>query len=352
MKVMTAVATTQTEDGVSRKRLRVLLSIALIATLSLSLFAGCKKETAEPEVTEPEQEVSYEPVGPVTFTDDLGNEITVEDPERVVATMGSFGKIWELAGGSLVGISDDVDTYSGYAISSPNVQRVGAFTSIDLEKVIALEPDFVIMTGLATGRAGAGSQLEFKETLEAAGITVAYFTVTTFQDYMRMLNICTQITGRIDLFKINGSEVKDRIETTLALVSQVSGGEKPRVMLMTTYSGGQQLLDSKTQNGSILSFLSAVNIADENPSLLKEFSLEAIIAANPEFIFVQPRGENAEEAARILQELTAADPAWNQLDAVKNGNFIVLESELFLYKPNEKWDKAYEMLFNYLYMVQ
>jgi len=296
-----------------------------------------------------EQEVSAGLMGPVTFTDDLGNEVTVEDPQRVVATMGSFGKIWELAGGTLVGISDDVDTYSGYALSSPNVQRVGAFTSIDLERVIALNPDFVIMTGLSTGRAGTGSQLEFKETLEASGITVAFFTVTVFQDYLRMLDVCTQITGRSDLFETNGTEVKARVEATLSQVPKVADDKKPRILLMTTYSGGQQLLDAKTQNGSILSFLGTVNIAEANPSLLKEFSLEAIIEANPDFIFVQPRGENAQEAARILEELTAADPAWNQLDAVKNGKFITLESELFLYKPNERWDEAYKMLFDYLY---
>ena len=343
---------TQKERIVSRKTLRVLLSVALAATLSFSFLTGCQKEVQEQPAEPVQQEAVVELVGPITFVDDLGNEVTVEDPQRVVATMGSFGKIWELAGGTLVGVSDDVDTYSGYALSSPNVKRVGDFTSIDLEKVIALEPDFVIMTGSSSDGAGSASQVEFKDTLEASGITVAYFTVTTFQDYMRMLNICTQITGRIDLFRINGSEVKSRIETTLSMVDLVNGGIKPRVLLMTTYSGGTRVQDSKTQTGSMLAFLNTINIADENPSLLSDFSLEAIIEANPDFIFVVPMGENSEEAMRSLKELTEAHPAWNQLDAVQNGFFITLEPELFIYKPNEKWDVAYETLFNYLYMEQ
>ena len=37
-----------------------------------------------------------------TFTDDLGNQVTVSSHERVVAGMGSFANIWELAGGTLV----------------------------------------------------------------------------------------------------------------------------------------------------------------------------------------------------------------------------------------------------------
>ncbi|MFR1168438.1 MAG: hypothetical protein ACLSDQ_13165 [Adlercreutzia equolifaciens] len=36
--------------------------------------------------------------GPVTFTDDMGNEVTVDNPQRVVACMGSFANAWELAG--------------------------------------------------------------------------------------------------------------------------------------------------------------------------------------------------------------------------------------------------------------
>jgi len=338
--------TTQKGAGGRGQRLRVLLTIALAATLSLSLLAGCQPKTTEP-TTDPvaEEEVERVPVGPVTFTDDLGYEITVEDPERVVATMGSLGKIWELAGGTLIGISDDVDTYSGYALSSLEVARVGDFTSIDLEKVLALEPDFVILTAVSTGRGGTANQLDFKETLEASGITVAYFEVTTFQDYLRMLNYCTQITGRSDLFRENGADVKSKIETYLSLVP---ANEHPSVLLITTYSGGSQGLNSSTQTGSMLSFLGAKNMTDANPSLLSTVSLEAIIEANPDFIFVQPRGVTADEAVKILQEFTD-HPAWSELDAVKNGNFIVLDSPLFLYKPLERWDEAYTLLFGYLY---
>jgi iron complex transport system substrate-binding protein len=283
----------------------------------------------------------------VTFTDDLGNEINVDNPQRVIATMGSFAKIWELAGGTLVGVSDDVDTYSGYALTSENVERVGDFTSLDMEKIIALEPDFVIMTGAATGRGGAASQTEFKETLENSGITVAYFTVTTFADYLHMLEVCTSITGRADLFETNGTEVQAAIA---GIVEQVpADAEKPKVLLMTTYSGGTRVQNSETQTGAMLAELGVINIADENPSLLKDFSLEAIIEANPDFIFVVPQGADTAAAMKNLEELTSAHPAWSQLDAVAGGNYITLDPKFFQYKPNEKWADAYQMLFDYLY---
>ncbi len=336
-------------QGVSR-----LLTAVLAGTLAVAMLAGCQTQTT-PEgqqssgTTTPASGATSgaATVGPVTFTDDLGSSITVDNPQRVVATMGSFAKVWELAGGTLVGVSDDVDTYSGYALTSPNVERVGDFTAIDMEKVIALEPDFVIMTGASTGRAGAASQLDFKETLEASGITVAYFTVTTFPDYLRMLETCCKITGRSDLFTANGEDVQSKIEAIIAKVP--SAGEKPRVLLMTTYSGGTRVQNSDTQTGAILAELGVTNIADENRSLLSDFSLEAVIESDPDFIFVVPMGENTAEAMRSLEELTASHPAWSQIGAVANGHYITLEPDLYLYKPNDKWADAYQELFDYLY---
>ena len=91
--------------------------------------------------------------GPVTFTDDLGNEVTVDNPQRVVACMGSFANAWELAGGTLVGVSDDALQAAGWTIASPDVATVGDFASVNLEAIIALDPDFVIMTSGTGGRA-------------------------------------------------------------------------------------------------------------------------------------------------------------------------------------------------------
>ena len=45
-----------------------------------------------------------------------------------------------------MGASDDAFTLSDYDLKSENVQKVGDFSNPNLESIIALEPDFVIMT--------------------------------------------------------------------------------------------------------------------------------------------------------------------------------------------------------------
>ena len=57
----------------------------------------------------------------------------------------------------------------------------------DIEKILSVNPDFVIASS------ATDSQIELYETLEKAGITVAYFDVSSFEDYLDMLNILTKI---------------------------------------------------------------------------------------------------------------------------------------------------------------
>ena len=56
-----------------------------------------------------------------------------------------------------------------------------------------------------------------------------------------------------------------------------------------------------------------------------------------------------EEAARAHMESVLQAPAWQALSAVKNGRVFYLPRELFQYKPNAKWDLAYEYLIGIVY---
>ena len=324
---------------------------AAAAVLALAL-AGCGQQEGEASAADAPQQEQQAPEapaaeatvpGPVTFTDDMGNEVTVDNPQRVVACMGSFANAWELAGGTLVGVSDDALTAAGWTIQSPDVATVGDFTAVKLE---AINPDFVIMTSGTGGRGGDSSQIDLRDALVGAGIPVAYFEVTTFDDYERLMRTLTHITGRADLYDQNVAKMAAAID---AVVGAVPAENPPTALLLTTFSGGTRVQSSGTQTGAMLADLGVNNLADENKSLLKDFSLEAVIEMDPDFIFVIPMGNDTEAAMRNLEEATAANPAWGSLSAVQNGRYITLDPILYLSKPNAQWDAAYQGLFDNLY---
>ena len=99
----------------------------------------------------------------------------------------------------------------------------------------------------------------------------------------------------------------------------------------------------------MLAELGCINIADEDGSLLDDLSMEAVIAADPDFIFVTTQGKDAEAIQQNIVDTLLNNAAWNQLRAVKNGQYYILEKELYNLKPNARWGEAYQKLADILY---
>ena len=323
----------------------IAISCALAMGVGAFSLAGCSSQT-ESNASDNAQATASASQESYTFTDDLGREVTVASHNRVVAGMGSFANIWELAGGTLVGASSDA--FSDYHIES-KAEKVGDFSSLNAESIIALNPDFVILTGASSGRGGGVAQTDLKDALQAAGIPVAYFNVTTFDDYLRMLKTCCDITGDAAAYKDNGTEVAEDVD---AIKKKAEGKSAGSVAVLTTYSGGTRVQASSTQTGTMLAELGASNITDADKSLLSDYSLESLVKADPDFIFLLPMGDSDEAAQKALKDQTTANPAWKELTAVKKGRVITLDPKLFLYKPNNNWDDAYEELYEALYEDQ
>ena len=81
----------------------------------------------------------------VTFTDDLGRLVTVDRPERVACLIASFADIWYLAGGAeqIVAATNATWTYFDLPLQE-DVVNLGATKELNLEALIACEPDLVL----------------------------------------------------------------------------------------------------------------------------------------------------------------------------------------------------------------
>ena len=99
----------------------------------------------------------------------------------------------------------------------------------------------------------------------------------------------------------------------------------------------------------MLAELGCINIADDDNSLLDDLSMEAIIAADPDFVFVTTQGKDAEAVRQNIENTLLNNPAWSKLTAVREGRYYVLEKELYNLKPNARWGEAYQKLAEILY---
>jgi ABC-type Fe3+-hydroxamate transport system substrate-binding protein len=295
------------------------LKIVLIAALSCAFFAM--------------------PAMAVDFIDARGRSVSVENPQSVVSLYNSYGDAWLLAGGELTGTIEPpsgIGGMPGYA----GAQDLGSHTSPNMELLFSLEPDFVLLSS------SVPSHEEIGATLEEAGVTCAYFNTPNWQSYMESMRVFTQITGREDLYEAQEKAVQQPIQ---ALMDEAAADEghynRTTALLLRASSTSVKAKDSEsTVAGNILRDMGFVNIADGGGPLSENLSMESILIADPDYIFLVVGSADTEAAMNALSAALTDNPAWSTLTAVRENRFIVLDRELFHYHPNERWAESYDFI--------
>ena len=275
-----------------------------------------------------------------TFTDDLGREVTVRSTERTAALLGSFADMWYLAGGTVCATADDAWDDLNLPLAD-DVINLGMTKSVSLEQLLLSDPTFVIASSKTQGN------LDLLDTLDSAGIATAYFDVNSFEDYLRILKIFTDLTGREDLYEQNGAAVAEEIDEVIAESEArlEAAGSAPKVLtLRASASWIRAKGSSGNVAGEMLAGLGCVNIADSDTSLLESIGMEHIIAQDPDFIFFVQQGDDYEGIQLAIDEFIAENPAWAELSAVRNGRVFLLDKRLYSLKPNARWAEAYRGL--------
>lgn len=263
-----------------------------------------------------------------------------EDPVmRVVSLYGSYAEAWQLAGGTLVGVTEDAVSERGMDLGE-HIQIIGTVKEPNLELVIALEPDLVLLSADIASHAAAA------QTLEAAGIPCFICRVDTFTDFADMMDEFTLMTGRRDIYEELIPPMQAQID---ALVARAETQEHPTVLLLRAFSTGVKVKGMDNLAGVMLEEMGCVNIADRQPSLLEEVTLEAIVAENPDYVLISIMGADIDAALQSVEQTLGQNPAWQALDAVQAGRVYVLPKELFHYKPNARWGESYAYLAHILY---
>ena len=304
----------------------------VIGLLLLSMLAACTPVGPTPPAADA-----------ITLTDALGRTVSVpKNPRRVAALLGSFADAWVLAGGAPIAAANDA--WEDFGLELSGAVNLGGAHSPSTEALLAANPDLVLAS------ASTASNVAMLDILEATGIPVLYFDVDNFEDYLAMLDVCTRLTGRRDLYEQNGTAICAAVEAVKASYTDAALPDEERtVLLLRASSTAVKAKGSRgTVLGEMLADMGCINVADSDTGLLENLSMEAMIRANPRHIFVVTMGNDPTAAANALQQFMEENPAWETLDAVREGRVHVMDRALFNLKPNARWGIAYEELYKTL----
>lgn len=326
---------------------------AAAAALCLLLLTGCGAASSGPASSSGGASAAApapaDSGAACTFTDDLGREVTLEAaPRRVAALTGSYADIWCTAGGRDTLVASASDAWTDFDLGlGEEVANIGGAMGVSVEELLAAAPDLVLAS------TNIPSNQEMLPALEAAGVDVAFFSVDTFEDYLRMLEVCTGLTGNPEAYQTYGEAVAEEIEAARARAAAALEEQRPEKVLYIRAAASvvKPKGSSGTVLGEMLADLGCINIADQDQSLLEDLSMEAILAADPDKILIVLQGADPEPAKAQLEGEVLSNPAWQQLTAVREGRVYYMDKDLYHLKPNARWGEAYDHLVEILYGV-
>lgn len=299
--------------------------IAVVFVILLIFISGAV------ETNKPESNGKY-----FTFTDSEGTIVELSHkPQKTAVLFSSLAECWVEAGGEIyVTVGESVER--GLAKEGTELVDNGAGKTIDIEKLISLEPDFVICS------ADIASHRDVASALKKAEIPVALLRMDTFEDYLTILKVLTKITGKTENYGQYGEKTESEIEQ---IISSEKRTDNPKILFVrsgSSYSSAKAKKADDNFAAKILEDLGCINIADKAETLLDNLSAEVILKENPEYIFISVMGDY-DNSKGYMQELLSKKE-YASLDAVKNGRVYFLPKDLFQYKPCSRWAESYRYI--------
>ena len=300
--------------------------LATALALCLIVLSSCSFPQGTSPSRQDQDQVVTQDGGANAPTDPLDG-ITADS--RVVALSRSVAEMWLLAGGQLAGVPDDARGLDGL---DETAEGIGSLTQPDLERILALQPDLVMLTE------DLPSHQQMRASLDEAQVPVLVVDVDSFDDYAQTLATLTTITGRDDLFDQNVTAVRAAIDEVLEHAAQPDRGSYLALNVSPTTS---RALGDDDFACAMLDDMGLSNAADD--MTLDAPTPDAIATVDPDWVFVIYQGD-LEQAQQAFQEAFSSDPAWSGLTSVQAGHVVVLPKDLFQYKPNARWASAYAYL--------
>lgn len=248
----------------------------------------------------------------ISVKDDLGNLITlIKAPEKIVSLAPHNTEILFAvgAGKKIVGTV----SYSDYPKEALEIPRIGGYDKINLEQVIAMQPDLIVAWF-------TGNDSRVNKRLQELGFPVYYSEPSTLIDIANSMAKLGTLTG----YPEEGARKKDQfLERYKYLKNQNSKKEKLKIYY-EVWQNPRYTLGGSHFSQELFTICGGTNIFSDVKEKAPIVSLEAILTRNPDVIL---RGDQHGEQS--LEQLKNEWKKWPGINAVKNNQIHYVDAAEF-----------------------
>lgn len=301
-------------------------SLLLVAVIGLSACAQGQPSGSGAGSAPASASNAASPLGfPLTLTDDAGREVTLtESPERIISLAPSNTEIVCALGACdrLVGVTD----FDDYPADVTALPKIVVQTQVDLEQLVAAEPDLVL---------AAGNELTPTAVIEQIaelGVPVLTLYPESLDEVYADIELIAAVLERDADAELLIEELRGRVA---AVVTAVEGADAPRTLYEVFYAEGTTYTAGEGSFlASLLELAGADPITGDAEGVL---GAEELVAADPALILLGTATYDPGLAAPAdALEVVRARPGWADITAVREAGVIPYLEDIVTTRPGPR----------------
>ena len=265
------------------------------------------------------------------LVDPVGRTIQVPaDPQRVVSLAPSITEIIFALGRQdrLKGVS----RFSDYPAEAGRLPKVGSYVQLDVERIVALQPDLCI--GIKDG-----NPLAVVEQLERLGIPVFALNPVNLQTAMQSIEAVGKLLNASPKAESIVQDMQRRIRKIAAITSRAD--RKPRVFVQIGVSPIVSVGNGTFIN-ELISLAGGINVA-AGPNPYPRFSREQVIALAPDVLVISSMAR-----ATVFAKVKSEWMQWPAIPAVRNKAVFIAPTNIFD-RPTPRLVDGLEQMARYIH---
>lgn len=245
----------------------------------------------------------------ITVQDDAGRVVSLEQPARRIISLAPHitEQLFAIgAGDFVIGAVD----YSDYPEQAKALPRVGGYSRLDMERILALQPDLVVGWR-------SGNDVRQLDWLQELGVTVYVSEPRHLDDIASNMERLGKLSGVLEEANTAATQFRDKIT---GLRGQHKNAGSVRVFYQI-WNRPLMTVSAKHLINDVISLCGGVNVFADINTPTPTVSEEAVIMSNPEVIIASGM---AAERPEWLDDWRR----WSELAAVKRGHLYVIPPDI------------------------
>lgn len=245
----------------------------------------------------------------IVVRDDMGNLVRLKAPAQRIVSLAPHvtENLFAAGAGAQVVAAPE---YSDYPEAASKLPRVGGYSRLDLEAVVAQKPDLIIAWESGNAKASV-------DKLKALGIPIFITQPNSIEDVANNLERFGELSGNEAIARTAATRIRAR----LTVLRQTYSHRAPVRVFYQVWQKPLMTVSRKQIISDVIRLCGGENVFADLAPISPQVSVESVLAANPEVISVGGMGNRHPEWLEPWKQ-------WPRITAVQRGNLFFIDPVL------------------------